>query len=145
MRERRVAGGEDPLGRHLGAGLLLHGVLHVDVAEHTEACGLDQPLVTAMLAVPILIQVFFNSGLAYWLNRRPGESHSVACPPALIGAHPILMNRPIGVTPLGTRLCRPSEAVLDILPSPQRAAFAKEDGEPVIDATKLERSRRVAS
>ncbi|WP_043704382.1 ACR3 family arsenite efflux transporter [Leptothrix cholodnii] len=47
---------------------------------------IDQPLVIAMLAVPILIQVFFNSGLAYWLNRRLGESHSVACPSALIGA-----------------------------------------------------------
>jgi ACR3 family arsenite transporter len=47
---------------------------------------LDQPLVIAMLAVPILIQVFFNSGLAYWLNRRVGESHNVACPSALIGA-----------------------------------------------------------
>ncbi|MEQ1684834.1 MAG: arsenate reductase (glutaredoxin) [Burkholderiaceae bacterium] len=54
--------------------------------------------------------------------------------------HPILMNRPIVVTPLGTRLCRPSEAVLDILPSPQRAAFTKEDGEPVVDA----KGRRVA-
>ena len=49
-------------------------------------------------------------------------------------AHPILMNRPIVVTPLGTRLCRPSEAVLDILPLPQQGAFVKEDGEPVIDA-----------
>jgi ACR3 family arsenite transporter len=39
-----------------------------------------------MLAVPILIQVFFNSGLTYWLNRRLGESHNVACPSALIGA-----------------------------------------------------------
>jgi ACR3 family arsenite transporter len=47
---------------------------------------LGQPLVIAMLAVPILIQVFFNAGLAYWLNRRLGESHSVACPSALIGA-----------------------------------------------------------
>jgi len=47
---------------------------------------LDQPLVIVMLAVPILIQVLFNSGLAYWLNRRLGESHSVACPSALIGA-----------------------------------------------------------
>jgi arsenite transporter len=47
---------------------------------------LKQPLVIAMLAVPILIQVLFNSGLAYWLNRRLGESHSVACPSALIGA-----------------------------------------------------------
>ena len=45
-----------------------------------------QPLVIAILAVPILVQVFFNSALAYWLNRRLGEKHSVACPSALIGA-----------------------------------------------------------
>lgn len=49
-------------------------------------------------------------------------------------AHPILINRPIVVTPLGVKLCRPSETVLDILPTPQRAAFAKEDGEAVVDA-----------
>lgn len=49
-------------------------------------------------------------------------------------AHPILINRPLVVTPLGTRLCRPSEAVLDILPQPQQGAFSKEDGEVVIDA-----------
>ena len=47
---------------------------------------LEQPLIIAMLAVPILVQVFFNSALAYWLNRRVGEKHSVACPSALIGA-----------------------------------------------------------
>ncbi|HJV73584.1 MAG TPA: ACR3 family arsenite efflux transporter [Noviherbaspirillum sp.] len=45
-----------------------------------------QPMVIALLAVPILIQVFFNSALAYWLNRKVGEKHSVACPSALIGA-----------------------------------------------------------
>lgn len=49
-------------------------------------------------------------------------------------AHPILMNRPIVVTPLGTRLCRPSEAVLDILPQDQQSAFSKEDGEQVVNA-----------
>ncbi len=62
---------------------------------------------------------------------------------ALIDAmliHPILINRPIVVTPLGTRLCRPSEVVLDILPSPQLGPFTKEDGEAVIDA----QGRRVA-
>ncbi|GJA54092.1 arsenate reductase [Aeromonas caviae] len=48
-------------------------------------------------------------------------------------AHPILINRPIVVTPLGTRLCRPSEVVLDILPDPQQGEFAKEDGEQVVD------------
>lgn len=56
---------------------------------------------------------------------------------ALIDAmmeHPVLINRPLVVTQLGVRLCRPSETVLDILPDPQRGAFAKEDGEHVVDA-----------
>jgi len=48
-------------------------------------------------------------------------------------AHPILINRPVVETPLGTRLCRPSELVLDILPNAQRAAFTKEDGEAVVN------------
>jgi ACR3 family arsenite transporter len=47
---------------------------------------IEQPLVIALIAVPILIQVFFNSALAYWLNRQVGETHAVACPSALIGA-----------------------------------------------------------
>ena len=55
-------------------------------------------------------------------------------------AHPVLINRPLVVSPLGVRLCRPSEAVLDLLPEPQRGAFAKEDGEQVVDAS----GRRVA-
>jgi arsenate reductase len=54
--------------------------------------------------------------------------------------HPILMNRPIVVTSIATRLCRPSEAVLEILPTSQRGAFAREDGDAVID----EEGRRVA-
>lgn len=48
-------------------------------------------------------------------------------------AHPILINRPFVATPLGVRLCRPSEVVLEILEKPQRTAFAKEDGEQVVD------------
>ncbi|TCP30338.1 arsenate reductase (glutaredoxin) [Sphingomonas sp. BK235] len=50
-------------------------------------------------------------------------------------AHPILINRPLVVSPLGVKLCRPSEAVLDLLPSGQLGAFAKEDGEQVVDAS----------
>jgi len=49
-------------------------------------------------------------------------------------AHPVLINRPIVVTPLGVKLCRPSELVLDILSEPQRGAFTKEDGQQVVDA-----------
>jgi len=56
-------------------------------------------------------------------------------------AHPILMNRPFVVTANGTRLCRPSELVLDILPNPQQGAFTKEDGEVVVNAE----GHRVAS
>ncbi len=56
-------------------------------------------------------------------------------------AHPILINRPVVVSPLGVRLCRPSEVVLDLLPEPQQKAFAKEDGEKVVDA----QGRRVAT
>jgi len=48
--------------------------------------------------------------------------------------HPVLINRPLVVSPLGVRLCRPSEAVLDILPAQQLGAFSKEDGERVVDA-----------
>ena len=55
-------------------------------------------------------------------------------------AYPILINRPIVVTPMGTRLCRPSEAVLDILPAPQLGVFTKEDGETVVN----EKGERVA-
>ena len=55
-------------------------------------------------------------------------------------AHPILINRPLVVSPLGVKLCRPSEAVLDLLPAQQQAAFAKEDGERVVDSD----GRRIA-
>ena len=50
-------------------------------------------------------------------------------------AHPILINRPLVVSPLGVKLCRPSEAVLDLIPAAQQGVFAKEDGEAVIDAS----------
>ncbi len=56
-------------------------------------------------------------------------------------AHPILINRPIVVSPKGVRLCRPSETVLDLLP-PQQGAFAKEDGEPVVDESGSRVSRQ---
>ena len=55
--------------------------------------------------------------------------------------HPILMNRPLVVSPLGVKLCRPSEAVLELLPAPQQGAFAKEDGEHGVDA----QGQRIAS
>src|SRR3990170_4915514 len=91
LRRRVLAlGGEAALNRFLGrlqpwSVLALLATLVLLFAFQGEAI-LRQPLVIAMLAVPILIQVFFNSGLAYWLNRKLGEKHNVACPSALIGA-----------------------------------------------------------
>lgn len=60
-----------------------------------------------------------------WSDERPIDA---------MLQHPILINRPIVVTPLDTRVCRPSEAVLDLLPQPQRGAFHKQDGEAVVNA-----------
>jgi len=89
-RRRLLARGGDALGRALTAWqpVALSALLATLVllfAFQGEAI-IDQPLVIAMLAVPILVQVYFNSGLAYLLNRRFGVAHNVACPSALIGA-----------------------------------------------------------
>jgi arsenate reductase (glutaredoxin) len=64
-----------------------------------------------------------NLGKAHWTDAQLIDK---------MAAHPILMNRPVVVTPLGAKLCRPSEAVLDLLPNAQQGGFTKEDGEVVI-------------
>lgn len=86
----------------------------------------------ARMGVPVRSVVREKGALFHEL----GLDNPVLTDDALIDAmiaHPILMNRPIVVTPLGAALCRPSERVLDILPNPQRGAFIKEDGEKIID------------
>ena len=70
------------------------------------------------------------------VTRPPGLDDPALSDDALLDAmlaHPILINRPFVFTERGVRLCRPSELVLDILSHPQRGAFTKEDGEPVVD------------
>jgi ACR3 family arsenite transporter len=89
-RRRLLAGGEAALERVLArlqpASLVALLATLVLLFGFQGEQILRQPLIIAMLAVPILIQVYFNSGLAYWLNRRVGEVHCVAAPSALIGA-----------------------------------------------------------
>lgn len=131
------------------------------IIYHNPACGTSrntlamirnagiEPEVVLYLQTPpsrdTLLALIRDSGLAVRDVIRqkgtPYEELGLADPTlsddALIDAmlaHPILINRPIVVTPLGTRLCRPSELVLDILPQPQQGAFTKEDGEAVVDA-----------
>ena len=108
-----------------------------------------EPHVVEYLKTPpshaLLVQLIERAGLTPRALLREkgtpfeelGLADSALSDEALIDAmmaHPILINRPLVISPLGVKLCRPSEAVLDLLPSPQLAAFAKEDGEPVVDS-----------
>jgi arsenate reductase (glutaredoxin) len=97
-------------------------------------------------ARPLLVQLIARAGIApRELLREKGapfaelglgdESLSDDALLDTMVAHPILINRPLVISPLGVKLCRPSEAVLDLLPAPQQGAFAKEDGQQVVDAT----------
>lgn len=131
------------------------------VIYHNPVCGTSrntlamirngglEPHVVEYLKTPpsraLLVQLIERAGLtARQLLREKGTPYSelglddeTLGEEALVDAmmaHPVLINRPLVVSPLGVRLCRPSEAVLDILPGPQRGAFAKEDGEQVVDA-----------
>ena len=130
------------------------------IIYHNPACGTSrntlalirnagiEPHVVEYLKTPparaLLIQLVERAGMsARDLLREKGTpyaelglSDSTLSDDAIVDAmmaHPVLINRPLVVTPLGVKLCRPSELVLDILPGPQRGAFAKEDGEQVVD------------
>lgn len=94
---------------------------------------------------PLLVQLIARAGITpRELLREKGTPYAELglgdpslSDEALIDAmmaHPILINRPLVVSPLGVKLCRPSEAVLDLLPAPQQGAFAKEDDQQVVDA-----------
>ena len=94
---------------------------------------------------PLLVQLIARAGITpRELLREKGTPYAELglgdpslSDEALIDAmmaHPILINRPLVVSPLGVKLCRPSEAVLDLLPAPQQGAFAKDDGQQVVDA-----------
>jgi arsenate reductase len=132
------------------------------VIYHNPACGTSrntlamirnagiEPHVIEYLKTPparaLLVELIARAGMAPRdLLREKGTPYAelglgeMSLPDdALIDAmmaHPILINRPLVVSALGVRLCRPSEAVLDLLPAPQKGVFAKEDGERVIDET----------
>ena len=112
--------------------------------------GCIEPHVVEYLKTPpsraLLVQLIERAGITPRdLLREKGTPYdelgladTTLSDEALVDAmmeHPILINRPLVVSPLGVKLCRPSEAVLDLLPGPQQGAFAKEDGEQVVDAS----------
>jgi arsenate reductase (glutaredoxin) len=121
--------------------LIRNAGIEPDVIEYLKTPPTREKLreLVAQMAVP-LREVIRQKEAAY---TELGLDDPALGDDALIDAmlaNPILINRPIVVTPLGTRLCRPSEAVLDILPAPQQGAFTKEDGERVVN----EKGERVA-
>ncbi len=132
------------------------------VIYHNPACGTSrntlglirnagiEPHVVEYLKTPpartLLVELIERAGMTPRdLLREKGTPYAelglgdtVLSDDALVDAmmaHPILINRPLVISPLGVKLCRPSEAVLDLLPTNQLGAFAKEDGEQVIDAS----------
>ena len=132
------------------------------VVYHNAACGTSrnavamirnagiEPHVIEYLKTPpsraLLLQLIERAGLTpRQLLREKGTPYAElglgdeslgddALVDAMI-AHPILINRPLVVSPLGVKLCRPSETVLDLLPVPQQGAYTKKDGEPIVDAS----------
>ncbi|CAN7313002.1 arsenate reductase (glutaredoxin) [Polaromonas sp. LjRoot131] len=119
--------------------LIRNAGIEPDIIEYLKTPPTREELqeLIAQMGVPVL-DVVRQKEAVYQELGLDGQGDDALLDAML--AHPVLINRPIVVTPLATRLCRPSEAVLDILPLPQRGAFSKEDGEQVIN----ERGERVA-
>jgi len=119
-------------------GLIRNAGIEPEIIEYLKTPPTREKLreLIAQMGTPVREVVREKEGIYRELGL--GDVDDEALVDAML-AHPVLINRPIVVTPLATRLCRPSEAVLDILPLPQRGAFSKEDGEQVIN----ERGERV--
>jgi arsenate reductase len=116
-------------------GLIRNTGVEPDVIEYLANPPSKEKLVELIAAMGIPVRgLLRKKGTPYEeLNLDDASLTDEALIDAMM-AHPILINRPIVVTPLGTRLCRPSELVLDILPLPQLREFTKEDGEKLIDS-----------
>ena len=119
-------------------GLIRNAGIEPEIIEYLKTPPTREKLreLVAQMAVPVR-EVVRQKEAIYQELGLDGQGDEALVDAML--AHPVLINRPIVVTPLAARLCRPSEAVLDILPLPQRGAFSKEDGEQVIN----ERGERV--
>ncbi|SDQ82030.1 arsenate reductase [Pseudoxanthomonas sp. CF385] len=114
-------------------GLIRNAGIEPRVIEYLQAPPDRTTLLALIAAMQIPVRDVVRTKEALYADLGLAEASDAALVDAML-AHPVLINRPIVVTALGTKLCRPSEMVLDILPQRQRGAFNKEDGEPVVDA-----------
>jgi len=114
-------------------GLIRNAGIEPQVIEYLQTPPDRTTLVSLIAAMGTPVREVVRTKEALYSELGLADADDAALIDAML-AHPALINRPIVVTTLGTKLCRPSEAVLDILPQPQRGAFNKEDGETVVDA-----------
>lgn len=114
-------------------GLIRNAGIEPQVIEYLQTPPDRATLVSLIAAMGTPVREVVRTKEALYSELGLADADDAALIDAML-AHPVLINRPIVVTTLGTKLCRPSEAVLDILPQPQRGAFNKEDGEAVVDA-----------
>lgn len=114
-------------------GLIRNAGIEPRVIEYLQTPPDRTTLVSLIAAMGTPVREVVRTKEALYSELGLADANDAALIDAML-AHPALINRPIVVTALGTKLCRPSEAVLDILPQPQRGAFNKEDGEAVVDA-----------
>lgn len=115
-------------------GLLRHAGLEPRVVEYLKTPPSKEELRTLVQAAGLTVRGLLRERGTPYAELGLGDPTwtDEALLDAMV-AHPLLINRPLVVTPLGTRLCRPSEAVLPLLPVPRLAPFTKEDGETVVD------------
>ena len=114
-------------------GLIRNAGIEPRVIEYLKTPPDRATLLALIAAMQVPVREVVRAKESLYANLGLAEADDAALVEAML-AHPVLINRPIVVTARGTKLCRPSEAVLDILPQPQRGAFSKEDGQPVVDA-----------
>ena len=114
-------------------GLIRNAGIEPRVVEYLRTPPDRATLLALIAAMQVPVRDVVRTKEAIYADLGLAEASDAALVDAML-AHPVLINRPIVVTALGTKLCRPSEAVLDLLPQRQRGAFNKEDGEPVVDA-----------
>ena len=113
--------------------LIRNAGIEPQVIEYLESPPDRATLLSLISALHLPVREVVRAKEAAYAELGLADAEDDALIEAML-SHPELINRPIVVTALGAKLCRPSEAVLDILPQPQRGAFSKEDGEPVVDA-----------
>jgi len=114
-------------------GLIRNAGIEPRVIEYLQTPPDRTTLLALIGAMQVPVRDVVRTKEALYADLGLADASDAALVDAML-AHPVLINRPIVVTALGTKLCRPSEAVLDLLPQRQRGAFNKEDGEPVVDA-----------